>query len=145
MLYILMGQSCTGKSTVANEMKLRIQADVFSGKDYLRMAKNENEAWNIFYEKLIDASDSATNLIYLVAEVSDLDRLNQIPDSCKYKFNLDLDTIKSRFSSRMNGKLPIPVEKMLVSQFDQWSKITSLNNIDSSQPLDDIIKYIVKQ
>ena len=45
----------------------------------------------------------------------------------------------------MNGKLPIPVEKMLVSQFDQWSKITSLNNIDSSQPLDNIIKYIVKQ
>lgn len=145
MLYILMGQSCTGKSTVANEMKLRIQADVFSGKDYLRMARNENKAWSLFYEKLIDAIDSDTNLIYLVAEVSDLDRLSQIPDSYKYKFNLDLDTIKSRFSSRINGKLPIPVEKMLDIQFYQWNKVISLNNIDSSKPLDDIIKYIVKQ
>lgn len=44
MLYIFMGQSCTGKSTVANKLKELIDVEVFAGKDYLRLAKNENEA-----------------------------------------------------------------------------------------------------
>lgn len=44
MLYIFMGQSCTGKSTVADKAKELTGAEVFTGKDYLRMAKDENQA-----------------------------------------------------------------------------------------------------
>lgn len=40
MLYIFMGQSCTDKSTVANKGKELKDVEVFTGKDYLRMAEN---------------------------------------------------------------------------------------------------------
>ncbi len=115
MLYIFMGQSCTGKSTVANKIKELIGAEVFTGKDYLRMAKNESEAWRLFYEKLSDAASnedlSEETIIYLITEMAQLDRISDIEGACKVKFTASLDTIKSRFAQRMHGKLPQPVEK----------------------------------
>lgn len=50
MLYIFMGQSCTGKSTVADKVKELTGTEVFSGKDYLRMAKNEEEVMDLIYK-----------------------------------------------------------------------------------------------
>ncbi|WP_291561207.1 MULTISPECIES: hypothetical protein [unclassified Clostridium] len=44
MLFIFMGASCTGKSSAADELKELMDVQVYTGKDYLRMAKNENEA-----------------------------------------------------------------------------------------------------
>ena len=51
MLIGLIGENCSGKSTLANNIKKHFGAEVITGKDYLRMAKTEQEAvrllWNI--------------------------------------------------------------------------------------------------
>lgn len=41
MLITIFGESCTGKSTLADALKERTGAQVYSGKDYLRLAKSE--------------------------------------------------------------------------------------------------------
>ncbi len=43
MLLTLIGESCVGKTTLANALKEAYGAQIFSGKDYLRLAKNEGE------------------------------------------------------------------------------------------------------
>lgn len=124
MLYIFMGQSCTGKSTVADQMKSQNGAEVFSGKDYLRMAKNENEAWNTFYKLLENAAidKSPENiLIYVITEKDPLNKLNALDGAKKIKFTASLEVIKMRFAQRMRGNLPLPVEKKLEMQFKEWA------------------------
>lgn len=137
MLYIFMGQSCTGKSTVVNKIKEFMDIEVFSGKDYLRMAKNENEAWLLFYEKLSSAAlnkdSSKSTIIYLITEKEQLDRISAIEDSYKVKFTASLDTIKSRFAQRMHGKLPQPIEKMLEKQYKEWESIKGDMNVDTTE------------
>ena len=137
-----MGQSCTGKSTAAERLKELTGSEIFSGKDYLRMAKNEDEAWRLFFDKLSKAASSSNsygeNVIYLVAEITQLDRIIDLNGACKVKFTASLDTIKSRFTERMHGRLPNPVEKMLTRQYEEWESIkgeilvdtTSDNDID---------------
>jgi len=61
MLYIFMGQSCTGKSTAAERLKELTGAEIFSGKDYLRMAKNEDEAFRLFFDKLSKAASTSNS------------------------------------------------------------------------------------
>ena len=39
MLIGMIGESCTGKSTLADRLKAQLNAEVFTGKDYLRLAK----------------------------------------------------------------------------------------------------------
>ena len=149
MLYIFMGQSCTGKSTVANKIKELIGAEVFTGKDYLRMAKDENEAWRLFYEKLSDAASnedlSEETIIYLITERAQLDRIIDIEGLCKVKFTASLDTIKWRFAQRMHGKLPQPVENMLNNQYEEWKTIKGDINVDTTvdNDIDKIVELIV--
>lgn len=136
MLYIFMGQSCTGKSTVANKVKEIIGAEVFAGKDYLRMAKDENEAWGLFYEKLSKAASNNVEpkgtIIYLITEKAQLDRITDIEGLCKVKFTAPLGTIKSRFAQRMHGNLPQPVEKMLTKQYEEWESIKGDISVDTT-------------
>ena len=44
MLIGIIGENCSGKSTLANAVKASLGAEVITGKDYLRMAKSEAEA-----------------------------------------------------------------------------------------------------
>ncbi len=37
----IIGESCTGKSTLADKLKSLLCAEVYTGKDYLRLSKNE--------------------------------------------------------------------------------------------------------
>ena len=140
MLYIFMGQSCTGKSTIANKMKELTGAEIFTGKDYLRMAKDENQAWELFHEMLLNAASkgesSRETIIYIITEKAQLDRIIDIKDSFKVKFNTPLDTIKSRFAERMKGNLPQPVEKMLEKQYEEWKSVEGDINVDSSEEND---------
>lgn len=136
MLYVFMGQSCTGKSTLANKVKELKDAEVFAGKDYLRMAKDENEAWKLFYEKLSKAASNKSspkeNIIYLITERTQLDRIIDIEGLCKVKFTTPLDTIKLRFAQRMNGNLPQTVEKMLNNQYEEWKSIEGDIEVDTT-------------
>ena len=111
----------------------------------MRLAKIENEAWRLFYEKLSNAASnrdsSKKTIIYLVTEKSQLDRIIDIEGSYKVKFTASLDAIKSRFAQRMHGKLPPPVERMLISQYEEWKNIKGDINVDTMVESD--VKKIV--
>ena len=50
MLIALIGDSCTEKSSIAEQLRSSMAATVFSGKDYLRLAKDETTAAALFKE-----------------------------------------------------------------------------------------------
>ena len=105
------GENCSGKSTLAEEIKNTIGAEIITGKDYLRMAKSENDAILLFKAKLKDAL-TGENIIYVISEK---EHINFLPDGAvKILVKADIDTIKERFKKRMRGNLPAPVEQMLV-------------------------------
>ena len=110
MVIGIFGESCTGKSTLANKMAACIPCEVVSGKDYLRLAKSEAEAKALFQKKLQAAVDGE-NIIYVIAEK---EHLALLPDGAKrILVTADLEVIKSRFAQRMRGNLPAPVAAML--------------------------------
>lgn len=146
MLYIFMGPSCTGKSTAVKRIKEILDVEVFTGKDYLRMAKDENEAWQLFYDKLRVAASSAEDsakdaIIYLITEKEELMRIADIENACRIRFTAPLETVKERFSHRMNGRLPQPVEKMLERQYTDWEDMDGDLIVNTSQS-DDLKKII---
>lgn len=110
MVIAIIGENCSGKSTLADAIKSRINAEVISGKDYLRLAKSESEAIALFKEKLKNAV-SGDSIIYVIAEP---DQLNLLPENAvKILVSADIETIKERFKMRMHGNLPAPVASML--------------------------------
>ena len=110
MLLCIIGENCSGKSTLADEIKKSIDAQVVTGKDYLRMAKSESEAVILFKEKLRNAV-SGENIIYVISEP---EHINLLPDGAiRILVSADIETIKERFKARMHGNLPAPVEQML--------------------------------
>ncbi len=110
MLIGIIGENCSGKSTLAEELSRAIGAEVITGKDYLRMAKSESEATELFRKKLKDAV-SGENIIYVIAQPEYLDFLPE--GAVRILVSADLDTIKERFKARMHGNLPDPVAQML--------------------------------
>lgn len=121
MVIGIIGENCSGKSTLAEEIKKTIGAEIITGKDYLRMAKSESEATLLFRAKLQDAMTGG-HVIYVISEKEHIDLL---PDGAiKILVQADLDTIKERFRARMHGNLPAPVEQMLERKhgmFDEGS------------------------
>ena len=110
MLIASFGESCTGKSTLANKLSAKLDARIYTGKDYLRLAKNEAIAKNLFQKTLSDAV-SGENIIYVIAEKS---HLALLPQGCvRILVTAELDVIKERFAARMHGNLPTPVAAML--------------------------------
>lgn len=120
MLVTIFGESCTGKSTLAEALKARTGAEVYSGKDYLRLAKSEGEARALFQKQLKGAAEGTGDLIYVIAEP---ELLSLVPEGgVRVLVTADLDEIKSRFAARMGGTLPPPVAAMLERKhgcFDQ--------------------------
>ena len=110
MLIALIGESCTGKSTLAANIRDALGAEVITGKDYLRMAKTPGEATAVFKKKLA-AAVAGDNVIYVIAEP---EHLALVPEGAvRVLVSADLDTIKERFAARMHGHLPEPVATML--------------------------------
>ena len=110
MVIGIFGESCTGKSTLAEKIAAGIACEVFTGKDWLRLAKNENIARLMFRKKLEAAVDGG-HIIYVISEKEHLDLLPE--GSLRILVTADLETIKSRFAQRMRGNLPAPVAAML--------------------------------
>lgn len=110
MLIAIFGESCTGKSTLAGMLKDRLGGEVWTGKDYLRLAKDEAGAKKQFTEKLREAVTGGP-LIYVIAE---REHLALLPEGAvRVLVTAELETIKERFAARMHGKLPPPVAAML--------------------------------
>ena len=111
MVIGIIGENCTGKSTLAKELNKSLNAEIITGKDYLRMAKSESEATALFKEKLKQAMLSG-NIIYVISEKEHIALLPE--GAIKILVVAELESIKERFKARMHGNLPAPVEQMLV-------------------------------
>lgn len=110
MVIGIFGESCTGKSTLAEKLKQAIPYEVFTGKDYLRLAKNENIAKLMFRKKLA-AAVTGENIIYVISEK---EHLSLLPEGAlRILVTAELELIKARFAERMHGNLPAPVAAML--------------------------------
>ena len=110
MVIGIFGESCTGKSTLAEKIAASFPCEIFTGKDYLRLAKNENIAKAMFQKKLA-AAVNGENIIYVISETEHLPLLPE--GTLQILVTADLDTIKARFAQRMRGNLPAPVAAML--------------------------------
>lgn len=110
MVIAIFGESCTGKSTLAEKISAHVPCEIFTGKDYLRLAKNESIAKALFQKKLQTACDGE-NILYVISEREDLALL---PEGVfRVLVTAELETIKERFAQRMRGQLPAPVAMML--------------------------------
>lgn len=110
MVIGIIGENCSGKSTLAEEIKNTIGAEIITGKDYLRMAKSESEAEALFREKLKNAV-AGGHVIYVISEKEHISLLPA--DAIRILVKADPNTIKARFQARMHGNLPAPVAQML--------------------------------
>ena len=110
MVIGIFGESCTGKSTLAERIAAGLSCEVFTGKDYLRLAKNENIAKAMFGKKLT-AAVTGENIIYVISEKEHLPLLPE--RTLRILVTADLQLIKTRFAERMRGNLPAPVAAML--------------------------------
>jgi cytidylate kinase len=110
MVIGIFGESCTGKSTLAEKIAATLPCEIYTGKDWLRLAKNENIAKMMFQKKLKTAL-TGEHLIYVISETEHLALLPE--GSLRILVTADLDTIKARFAQRMRGNLPAPVAAML--------------------------------
>ena len=120
MVIAVIGENCTGKSTLAEKLKVDLCATVYSGKDYLRMAKSPSEAEAVFKNVLAQAVQG-DNVIYIISEN---EHLRLLPERCfKILVTADLEVIKERFASRMRGILPPPVATMLERNHGRFDNI----------------------
>ena len=116
-----MGESCTGKSTLAEAVEKGIGGEIYSGKDYLRLAKSQGEAEQLFRRKMEQAVNGS-NLL-----------------------TAQLDTIKERFTARMHGMLPLPVAAMLEKKHGCFDEETAdirfeSETLDIQKAVDEIRK-----
>ncbi len=119
MLVAIFGESCTGKSTLARMLKERLGGEIWTGKDYLRLAKDEAGAKKLFTEKLREAVTGGP-LIYVIAEK---EHLSLLPEGAvRVLATAELKTIKERFAARMRGNLPPPVAAMLERNHGSFDK-----------------------
>ena len=119
MVIGIIGENCSGKSTLAARIRDAVGAEIVTGKDYLRMARSEPEARRLFQEKLKSAVNGS-NIIYVISEP---DHLALLPEGAvRILVSADLDTIRERFKARMHGVLPAPVERMLESKHGLFDK-----------------------
>ena len=110
MVIAIIGENCTGKSTLADKVQAAVGGEIVTGKDYLRLAKSESEATLLFRKKLAQAVEG-DNVIYVITLSEHLALLPE--GSVKVLVTASLDTIKARFAERMHGTLPPPVARML--------------------------------
>ncbi len=110
MVIGVFGESCTGKTTLAEALRDRLQGEIVTGRDYLRGAKSEDEARRVFRKRL-EAAVAEGCVIYVISE---REQLALLPDGAlRVLVTAELETIKERFAARMHGSLPAPVAAML--------------------------------
>ena len=140
MVIGIFGESCTGKSTLAEKIAAGLSCEVFTGKDYLRLAKNENIAKAMFQKKL-NAAVNGENIIFVISEKEHLVLLPK--GARRILVTADLELIKSRFAQRMCGNLPVPVTAMLEKKhgcFD--AEPHEIHVISGETDLDEVCRQI---
>ena len=143
MVIGIFGESCTGKSTLAEKIAASLTCEVFTGKDYLRLAKNENIARAVFQKKLAQAVQGE-NIIYVISEKG---HLSLLPEGAfRILVTADLETIKARFAQRMRGNLPAPVAAMLEKKHGCFDKEAhNIHVVSGETDLDAVVSKIQQE
>ena len=142
MVIAIFGESCVGKSTLAADLKAKLNAEVFTGKDYLRLAKNEAIAKELFRKKLADAI-AGDPIVYVIAE---REHLALIPEGAvRVLMTADLEQILERFSVRMHGNLPAPVKTMLEKKHGIFDNVKCDYRIHNGENLDAVCADILRR
>lgn len=139
MLIAIFGESCTGKSTLAAAIMEQLGADIYTGKDYLRLAKNEAIAARLFRKKLAEAV-AGENLIYVITEKAHLALLPE--GAVRILVTADLPLILERFAARMQGNLPAPVKTMLEKKHGCFDQELCDYHIHNSQNTEQVIREL---
>ena len=141
MVIGIFGESCTGKSTLADRIAAGFPCEVFTGKDWLRLTKNENMA-KIMFRKKLAAAVNGENIIYVISEKEHFPLLPE--GTLRILVTADLDTIKSRFAQRMRGNLPAPVATMLEKKHGCFDDVPhDIHVISGETDLDEVCKQIL--
>lgn len=143
MVIGIIGESCTGKSTLAEKIAASFPCEIYTGKDYLRLAKNENIAKVMFQKKLAAAVDGE-NIIYVISEKEHLPLLPE--GALRILVTADLELIKSRFAQRMRDNLPAPVATMLEKKhgcFD--AEPHDIHVISGETDLDSVVNQVIAE
>ena len=135
MFILFAGPSCSGKSTAARTIASSLNCQIYTGKDYLRLAKNEQEAWGKFIEICRQAATKPVvgehSVIYIV---NDLERFNELVEikALKILFDAEQNVLEERFKPRTGGMLPPPVKIMLQRQKQKWSTVAVDHAVDTT-------------
>lgn len=140
MLIAIIGENCVGKSTLANQIKEKRGAAIYTGKDYLRLEKNPSLALDKF-RKLLQEAITGEDVIYIITEKEHIDFLPQ--GAFKIVLTAELDTIKARFKERMRGNLPMPVEKMLEAKHGMYDNLACNLKLDGNYNIDDVAQALM--
>jgi adenylate kinase family enzyme len=143
MVIGIFGESCAGKSTIAEALSKKIEVKIHTGKNYMKLAKNEADAIKLFRDELNIKATTTDTIIYVISEKEHLQFLPK--ESIRILVTAELDIIKERFSKRMNGNLPPPVEAMLEMKhgmFDNEEYDLLVNNVNES--ISDICENIIR-
>lgn len=111
MVIGIFGESCTGKSTLADSLKMQLLAGVYTGKDYLRLAPQEEQARGEFAALLRRHAAGGAHIIYVITEPEQLALLPE--NAIRVRMTAPLEVIRARFAARTGGTLPPPVAAML--------------------------------
>ena len=140
MVIGIFGESCTGKSTLAEKIAASFPCEVFTGKDYLRLAKNENIA-KVMFQKKLTAAVNGENIIYVISEKEHLPLLPE--GAVRILVTAELETIKARFAQRMRGNLPVPVAAMLEKKHGSFdAEPHDILVVSEETELDDVLAHI---
>ena len=143
MVIGIFGESCAGKSTLAEKIAAGFPCEIYTGKDWLRLAKNENIA-KVMFRKKLEAAVNGENIIYVISEKEHLPLLPE--GALRILVTADLDLIKSRFAQRMRGNLPAPVAAMLEKKhgcFD--NEPHDMKVISGKTDLDAVVEKIIAE
>ena len=142
MLIAIIGENCVGKSTLANKINEKLQAKIFSGKDYLRLEKNPDAAVETF-KAMLQASVDGNNIIYIITEK---EHIQLLPEGAfTIVLTAELDVIKARFKERMRGNLPMPVEKMLEAKHGMYDDLACSIKLDCNYNMEDVLDALSMQ
>lgn len=135
MVIAIFGESCVGKSTLAQLLREKLGAEVVTGKDYLRMAKNEAIAKKLFQKKLCD-SVNGDHVVYVITEREHMELLPE--GAVRVLMTADLELIEQRFAHRMGGVLPPPVKAMLEKKHGSFDKEPCAFHIHNNENTDEV-------
>jgi hypothetical protein len=137
MVLVLFGPSCSGKSAAALRISQLTGAKVWSGRDYFRLAKNEDQAWAKLLELLAAAAAGSTwseSIVYVAGDVG-LARcvLGAVPDAIPVRLHADLPTLESRFAPRTGGTVSPGISRMLRRSLEATAEVPSIMTFDTAR------------